>query len=87
MQFMSGQVPEAYNRLVANPRGASAYSVKLTRSFVKSDASCRVYGCYQESTVDNITDFHYPIQNATCNYPGKTTGFHCIFYSFSCCCR
>ena len=59
----------AYDRTVArSPRWAAAYPVGLSSSFIEPGTSCRVYGCYRLS----ITS-HYPIQSATCQYPGKIT--------------
>ena len=79
VQVMNGQVPYTnYRQVASNPSWASAYSVELISSFVEPGTSCRVYGCYQLSTVDQNANSHFLIQNGTCQYSGKATDFHCI---------
>ena len=76
VQVVNGPVPYATDvEVESSPIWASAYSVKLTSSFVEPGTSCRVYGCYQKNTGDQSSNSHFPIQNDTCQYlaAGKMT--------------
>ncbi|XP_064399779.1 uncharacterized protein LOC135346170 isoform X2 [Halichondria panicea] len=65
-EVSSNTVPDSYNTRIDD----FVYSVPLSSLLVDPGSTCAVYGCYEESSIDEMFE-HFPIQSRTCQY---TTG-------------